>query len=69
MGWGSGSSLFSEIINNVQPHIADFEVRKKIYRPLIADPKELRRQRAQVEKQGGEQLAIADIGREAVMAQ
>lgn len=35
MGWGSASSLFSEIINNVQPHVADVEVRKKIYRPLI----------------------------------
>lgn len=35
MGWGSGSLLFSQIIENVEPHVADVEVRKNIYRPLI----------------------------------
>lgn len=35
MGWNSGSQLFEEIIKNVQANVADAEVRKSIYLPLI----------------------------------
>lgn len=35
MGWGSGSSLFSEIIRAVQPRVADEKLRKEIYKPII----------------------------------
>lgn len=36
MGWSSGSTTFSQVIAAVQPEVDDKEVRKRIYRPLIA---------------------------------
>ena len=35
MGWASGSTLFSQIIEGVKPVVSDKEMRKAIYRPII----------------------------------
>lgn len=35
MGWGSASSIMSQIIEAVKPHVADKEARKAIYIPVI----------------------------------
>lgn len=35
MGWGRGSSLFSEVIDVIQGEVKDFTVRKIIYIRLI----------------------------------
>ncbi len=35
MGWASASGIMSDIISAVKPHVADKEVRKQIYRPVI----------------------------------
>ncbi|RUM99000.1 hypothetical protein EET67_04995 [Pseudaminobacter arsenicus] len=35
MGWSSGSSTFSRIIEAVKPVVANKEDRKRIYRPII----------------------------------
>lgn len=36
MGWSSGSELMSTVISVIQPHIPDADVRKNVYKPLIA---------------------------------
>jgi len=35
MGWGSGSRVFSQIIQAVLPHVESPEARKNIYRPIV----------------------------------
>jgi hypothetical protein len=35
MGWSGGSELFNDIIRAVKPHVADKDVRKRIYQPII----------------------------------
>lgn len=35
MGWGSGSTLFSMVIDAVKPHVPDEAKRQEIYKPLI----------------------------------
>lgn len=35
MGWASGSSLMSEIISAIQPHMPDEGARKEVYKVLI----------------------------------
>lgn len=35
MGWSSASRIMSDIIAAVAPHVADKDVRKSIYAPII----------------------------------
>lgn len=40
MGWSSASSIMSDIITAIKPHVADKDARKKIYSPIIASLEE-----------------------------